>query len=214
MLFLSCLFTITGKIDPKSLEPNPLLEDFLKNTVKKVKYVCPSTSEGKSESMETLEVAIKIFPSVSEDFRRRGFREMLFAGRVANDRVVRVIGIVDESPESPLCVVYEWLGGGTLWKKLEDISKLKTDSKLKSSVDVRLFYALQAAHCVLTAHANHVVHGDIKPQNLVFDNEGKLKLIDFGSSRFEDATNTIRLGFTLRESNPMFVFTNCHFILM
>ncbi|MCA9981769.1 MAG: serine/threonine-protein kinase, partial [Anaerolineales bacterium] len=41
------------------------------------------------------------------------------------------------------------------------------------------------------AHANHIVHRDIKPGNILFDEEGAPYLADFGIARYTDATQTM-----------------------
>jgi serine/threonine protein kinase len=83
--------------------------------------------------------------------------------------------------ESALYLVMEYLEGGDL-KELLDQGRLSVDRVLEISVD--LLKALQAAH------AQGVVHRDIKPGNVMILSNGQLKICDFGIARFTDATMT------------------------
>ena len=47
----------------------------------------------------------------------------------------------------------------------------------------RLQSACDAVQGLDYLHANHVVHGDIKPDNLLLAADGRVKISDFGSSR-------------------------------
>jgi len=48
--------------------------------------------------------------------------------------------------------------------------------------------------CILlaltTLHKKNIIHGDIKPENILIDNEGYFKIADFSSARFYNCKNT------------------------
>lgn len=83
-------------------------------------------------------------------------------------RFIRTIG--------PKIVVFsEYVAGGSLneWIKEKKITRLET------ALDI----AIQIAWGLHAAHANKVIHQDIKPSNILVSNEGLVKITDFGLSR-------------------------------
>lgn len=56
------------------------------------------------------------------------------------------------------------------------------------------------------SHRNGIVHGDIKPSNLMFDRQGRLRVLDFGLARLlEDATESTKVMGTPRYMSPELV---------
>ncbi len=49
-----------------------------------------------------------------------------------------------------------------------------------------LAIALPLSHAVAAAHAKGITHRDLKPQNVMFGLDGRLKVLDFGLARFSD----------------------------
>jgi eukaryotic-like serine/threonine-protein kinase len=74
-------------------------------------------------------------------------------------------------------IVLEHLSGGTLEDRLESGTPLPDEVAKRVAVDL----SSALAH----AHAHGVIHRDVKPANVLFDEDGTAKLTDFGLVRME-----------------------------
>ena len=86
-------------------------------------------------------------------------------------------------------IVLEYLPGGTLEERLGDKKPLPDDETFGIAAGV----AAGLAH----AHARGVVHRDLKPANVLFDEEGRPKLADFGLARMAAGEGTLTEAGTL-----------------
>lgn len=86
--------------------------------------------------------------------------------------------------ETSVCFVFEYLEGGDLRKLLQNQYSLFPECQdtegRKRWVN---FYAAEAIIALESVHSKFVIHRDIKPDNLIVDSEGHLKLIDFGFAK-------------------------------
>src|SRR5918996_1495840 len=127
------------------------------------------------------QVAIKLLDerfAGDESLRRRFQREALTAARLSGQAHVVTIFDVGEWRGRPF-IVMEYLPGGTL-----------ADRARKLPVDhgQALAWLGQAATALDAAHAEGIVHRDVKPPNLLFDGRGDLQVVDFGIARAVDDT--------------------------
>lgn len=88
---------------------------------------------------------------------------------------------VDED-ENYNYIVMELVEGITLKKFIEKKGKLE--------VNEAVGIAVQIAQGMEAAHDNHIIHRDIKPQNIIISKEGKVKVTDFGIAKAA-TSNTI-----------------------
>ena len=72
-------------------------------------------------------------------------------------------------------IVMELVDGITLKKYIEEKGKLS----VKEAVGI----ALQIANGLEAAHSNHIIHRDIKPQNILIARDGTAKVTDFGIAK-------------------------------
>jgi eukaryotic-like serine/threonine-protein kinase len=110
-------------------------------------------------------------PALVEAF----LREARTLGQVIHPNVVRVYG-AGEQQRIPFLVM-ERVAGGSLRARLRQGS-------LGHEQAVEL--VAQAATGLGAAHAKGIAHGDVKPDNLLLDDEGRVKVVDFGLARFTD----------------------------
>src|SRR5712671_5621234 len=80
-------------------------------------------------------------------------------------------------------MVLEYLPGGTLEERLQDGRPLPDRETMQIAAEL----ASGLAH----AHSRDVVHRDLKPANVLFDEEGRAKLADFGIARMAAGEGTL-----------------------
>src|SRR5919109_3329164 len=127
---------------------------------------------------QTLErqVAVKILHSeVSRDESalERFRREARTVAQLSHPHIVMVID-AGEDDGRPY-IVFEHVKGETLK------SKIKRTGRLPISEAVA--YAIEVGRALEAAHDHQLVHRDVKPQNVLIDEEGRAKVTDFGIAR-------------------------------
>jgi eukaryotic-like serine/threonine-protein kinase len=125
------------------------------------------------DSMLEREVAIKVLAeryAEDEATRQRFTREALASARLSSDPAIVTIFDVGEWAGRPF-IVMEYLGGGSLEDRLRDG---------RPPASQALAWLEQAARALDTAHAQGIVHRDVKPGNLLLDEAGEVNVADFG----------------------------------
>lgn len=94
-----------------------------------------------------------------------------------------IVNVYDVGEENDIhYIVMELVEGITLKKYIEKKARLS----VKEAVSI----AIQVSMGIEAAHNNHIIHRDIKPQNIIISKEGKVKVTDFGIAKAA-TSNTI-----------------------
>ena len=102
------------------------------------------------------------------------------AAGLMHPNIVNVYDVGEE--KSSYYIIMELVNGITLKKYIEKKGRLSP----REAVTV----AIQVAIGLAAAHRNHIIHRDIKPQNIIISKEGKVKVTDFGIAK-ASTSNTI-----------------------
>ncbi len=124
------------------------------------------------------EVAIKVLKEEyceDEEFIRKFQNEAQAAAKLNHPNIVAVYDIVDNAETRMHYIVMELVEGITLKNYIKRAGRM--DSKETIAI------ALQAAAGIELAHKMGIVHRDIKPQNIIVDSDGNVKVADFGIAR-------------------------------
>ncbi|HEX3077350.1 MAG TPA: Stk1 family PASTA domain-containing Ser/Thr kinase [Lachnospiraceae bacterium] len=128
-------------------------------------------------------VAIKVLkPEYSNDqtFVSKFRGEAQSAAGLSHPNIVNVYDVGDDG--NLHYIVMELVEGITLKNFIERKGKLD----IREAVGI----SIQIAQGMEAAHANHIIHRDIKPQNIIISREGKVKVTDFGIAK-ATSSNTI-----------------------
>ncbi len=130
---------------------------------------------------ETLQrqVAIKLMNrevASDSDQLERFRREARAVAQLSHPHIVGVIDAGED--ESRPYIVFEYVEGETLKERIRRLGRLP--------ISEAVAYAIEIARALGAAHARHIVHRDVKPQNVLIDEEGSAKVTDFGIARTLD----------------------------
>ena len=134
-------------------------------------------------------VAIKLFPPAlaNGEGRARFLKEARVVGQISHPSIVALHDMgIDESSSTPYLVM-EYVEGQPLERMLD-----------KGSIPFPRACAWigDVASALSLAHRKGIIHGDVKPANILVSDDGRIKLTDFGMARLasRDMKDTPLLG--------------------
>ena len=125
------------------------------------------------------QVAIKLMNrevATDSDQLERFRREARAVAQLSHPHIVGVIDAGED--EGRPYIVFEYVEGETLKERIRRLGRLP--------INEAVAYAIEIARALGAAHARHIVHRDVKPQNVLLDEEGSAKVTDFGIARTLD----------------------------
>lgn len=118
-------------------------------------------------------VAVKILRldyANDPEFIRRFHREAMNATSLVHPNIVNIYDVGEE--DNIYYIVMEYVSGETLKQYIQKHSPIP----LEKVIDIMLQITSGISH----AHQNNIIHRDIKPQNILLDKDGNVKITDFG----------------------------------
>lgn len=126
-------------------------------------------------------VAIKVLrDEYTEDstFRRHFQKEAVAIAKLSHNNIVGIYDILTD--DETMCLVMEYVEGETLKDKINRDGAIPWQRAVK--------YAIQIANGLSYAHANQIIHKDVKSQNILIDKFDNVKITDFGISQMMNNT--------------------------
>ena len=133
------------------------------------------------------EAAVKILNAAlaeDETVRERFVREAQTASQLEHPNIVKILGLGEE--DGKVYIAMEYMSGGDLnaWRQQEPTPGLQEELRILSEIAASLDHA----------HAQGVIHRDVKPGNILMDVHGQAHLADFGLVLTPGAKSLTRLG--------------------
>ena len=184
------LTRLGGPLEPAAVEARPAaVKARLFGRYEVMREVASSPSARVVECMDGVRnehVAVKVFAAydargAGRDALARFEREVKVLGTLDHPNVVPLRDYIPEGP----AIALMWMNGGTLEKRL-------SDGTLAPSRAVEVACAVLSA--LGEAHRLGVLHRDVKPANVLFDDAGVARLGDFGVAHLGDLSATATAG--------------------
>jgi eukaryotic-like serine/threonine-protein kinase len=122
-------------------------------------------------------------PEEEQEYRRRFLNEAQAAGRLHHPGIVAVFDVGESSKSNDPYIVLEYVAGEALNRMLAREKKLPLTTALQFVVEI--------AEALDYAHAQGVVHRDVKPGNIIVTQDGHPKIADFGIAKLNLAHFTV-----------------------
>ncbi|KAJ7078489.1 kinase-like domain-containing protein [Mycena epipterygia] len=118
---------------------------------------------------------LRFFQTESVETRRRFCREALIWKNLDHHYVLPFLGVDSESFPGFLCMVSPWMGKGPIVKA--------SGGPDKTSIPVLMY---EIAMGLQYLHSQNIIHGDLRGANILLDDQGHVRLADFGLTVFAD----------------------------
>lgn len=121
-------------------------------------------------------VAIKVLKSEfckDKEFVTKFKIEAQASARLVNPNIVNIYDVCDS--DGLYFIVMEYVDGITLKDYIQ--------KKVRLTMDEAIDFSIQIASGLKTAHENHIIHRDIKSQNIMVSKDGSIKVTDFGIAK-------------------------------
>ena len=104
--------------------------------------------------------------------------EVSLLKKINHPAIPRIVDIFEDKEQ--ISMILDFIDGESLDRVLEEVGPF--------SQEVVIQIGLQICDALIYLHGlpNPIIYRDVKPANLVLDKDGRVRLIDFGSSCFED----------------------------
>jgi len=124
-------------------------------------------------------IAIKLLREdvESDELRERFMREAKAVGKLKHQNIVMVFDVAQDAGRPYIAV--EYIEGYTLGLVIREKRQIDLDTKLK--------WIEELCSGLAHAHKQNIIHGDVKPANIMVDQDGTLKILDFGIARLGSA---------------------------
>ncbi|MBI3814484.1 MAG: serine/threonine protein kinase [Nitrospinae bacterium] len=100
--------------------------------------------------------------------RNKGLTESKILSKLSHDNIAKIYGVSGD--EKLFIVVMEYLNGGSLKERLVRNHTYQETLKIGKEICEGLSFA----------HKNRVIHGNLRPSNILFNESGQVKVSDFG----------------------------------
>ena len=120
-------------------------------------------------------------------------------------RFLREARVLSQLAHPNICQIFDYIEAeGADYLVLELIQGQRLTEAVKKELDHRqkLRIAEEIAGVLVAAHGKGIIHRDLKPDNVMLDNEGRVKVLDFGLSRLEQDEPTVALPLFKSGSAP------------
>src|SRR5438874_5940296 len=125
-----------------------------------------------------------------DEYVERFRREARAVAQLSHPNIVTVIDRGEANGRQ--FIVFEYIDGSTL----KEVVEARGPLPVREAVEL----AIGIARGLAFAHANGLVHRDVKPQNVLLNGDGKPKVTDFGIARSLDVAGVTQTGTVLGTS--------------
>ena len=124
-----------------------------------------------------------IEPSEEQEYRERFAQEARAVGKLAHPGIVTIFDAGEDAETREPFFVMEYVPGHTLSEQIADAGGRLPFSDA-------LHFGCQIAEALQYAHSQGVIHGDIKPANILIASDGTAKIADFGVAHLNQSVAT------------------------